>query len=198
MKLQIRIFCVLLFITGILFSGCVSNKKYCDYSFGVLVVDENDFSVPDFTIAVRASEKKGAGIAEKTDSQGMCFFQNSPKQKIHLVGTKNGYTKIDEIVFRKKNGKEILCFKTQCSDYVLQAVLNFYIDGEYMQGLDLLDSLYFDKKTKEYFTVVFYKAVGKLLAGQEEKVLEEIQILKDSGIDESKEYIRELENLFRR
>lgn len=190
-----RIFLMLLILGCFLFFGCQTANNVGISDFAVLVVDENDSAVPGVSVSIGKSRHATSEYSDETDSKGMCVFPKFPNKKVSIVCSKNGYTKIVETNCSMGKGQNIICFKIKSANKILLEVMDLYSKDYFEEGIELLDSILFEKKDKAYYSMIFYKAVGYLMIDDLGNAQKEMKIIKKTGMDETKEYIKKLNEI---
>ena len=146
---------ITLFAAGCRSTKAISNKG--DSSLVILVIDENNRAVKDFSLVLENKKRCGKGT---TNAQGMCSFNGIAKKDFLLNGQKSGYTKLSSVPVKMEQNGEVQCFSVLSEAGVFERVLNYYEQGRFVEGLTLLDTLCVFPDSWSFSAMCLYKAVG--------------------------------------
>lgn len=148
-------FCTLCVLCLTFFVSCAGSPKF-EGSATVtgIIVDESNQPVSGFPVTVSSKIRKfGTSV---TNANGIFFVQNVDSGKIIISGKKEGYAILDcEETFYQRD--EIFCFQISSIDAVLDRVEEKILQEDYEKGIELLKTVYSQKKSPVYDVVQEYK-----------------------------------------
>ncbi|MBO4532674.1 MAG: hypothetical protein J5726_03145 [Treponema sp.] len=166
---------ITLFATGCRSTRAISNRG--DSSIVILVIDENNRAVKDFSVVLENSKHCGNGA---TNTQGMCSFNGIAKKEYLLSGQKNGYTKLSSIPVKLEHMGDVQCFSVLSEDCVFKKVLTLYEQGQFTQGLSLLETLCVIPGSWSYEAMCLYEAVGLIKTNKKREGVITLEKIKTS------------------
>ena len=156
--------------------GCRSSiAESGDASLVILVIDENNRAVKDFSVVVENAVLYGNGT---TNSQGMCSFTGIAKKEFFISGQKNGFTRLSDIPVKMGKNGEVLCFSVWSEAFVFEKVLSFYEQNKFTEGLNLLSTLSIFPDSWSLAALCLYEAVGLMRTGQNREALKTLEKIK--------------------
>ncbi len=177
---KIRIFCVMM---GLLFAagswtGCRSTITGSgDSSLVILVIDENNRAVKDFSVVLENASLYGSGT---TNSQGICSFTGIDKKDYFLSGYKNGFTRLTDIPVKLEKNGDILCFSILSEACVFEKVLSLYEKNKFTEGLSLLRTLNAFPDSWSLAARYLYEVIGLIKTGEKREALKTLEQIKNS------------------
>ena len=140
------------------FSGCKSTPKFSgNANLCIFVIDENNNPVENFQLDLSGEFKNETGI---TNVNGLCMFNSINSGKYTVCGYKNGYEILSDNQIGFSDKGEVFCIQVQSADFVFESILDLYSRNDFQQGIDLLNTIYFDDFNELGAVISFYKAFG--------------------------------------
>ena len=157
---------ILLLLMTFFITGCQSAKSVYgkgDSSLVVLIVDENNLAVGDYSVVLEGGKRSGS---LRTNSQGMCSFTKIGKASYFLSGKKNGYTSLAHIPVQVEKTGSVLCFSVTSEKSVFEKALELYEQDLFIDGLTILDTLCVKPASWSSAALGLYRTVGLLKTNQ--------------------------------
>lgn len=165
---------ILVLVLTFFMTGCQSIKPVNEKgapSLVVLIIDENNQAVEDYSIVLKGVIRSGSF---RTNAQGMCSFTGVKKKSYRLNGQKNGYTSLVNIPLELDKNDNVLCFSVTSEKSVFENALMLYNQNLFIDGLDLLNTLYVKPDSWSAVALGLYKTVGLLKTNQKEEAQNQI------------------------
>ena len=184
---------------NIIFTACKTTQKpEIASNLSILILDENDRAVQDYSITlahIKKNEKQES--LETTNQTGLCVFYDLMPDEYILSGKKSGYTQMPVQPLKLDNNSELYCFRVYSADYIFDYTEQLYDDEQFQKALELLESICTERNPALQNTVSFYKAYGYAKLGQKEKAGLELQKLKefDNPAFETSRYCEAIEKM---
>ena len=186
-----------LFISLILFCGCVSNPHFegkgdlCG-----LVVDEKNQPVKDFVIYCSATDSKFKTISPViTNESGLFVFYDVPSGNYVLSGMKNNYLRITKTEYNFNDRSKIICLQTKTFKSAVSHADELIHLGQPNEACELLNTICCEEKSFEKTIVDLYQFYITSDDSERNLMLEKLKKNGSSEIAFLSEYVEKLEEV---
>ncbi len=119
-----------------------------------LIVDENNSPVKDFVIYCKNELDTRTAL---TDENGMFVVHGVPSGVYKISGQKKNYVKLENAEFLFTDRNKIFCCQVASVEGAFESVEELIIRGEQENASNLLDKLYYDRRTPQEAVVLTYR-----------------------------------------
>ena len=148
-NLRIRFFVL---VVSVFFLSCKTLPKFKgDADLCGLIVDENNAPVKDFVIYCKSNLETNTAL---TDESGMFVIHGVSSDVYTISGKKKNYVMFEDEEFLFTDRSKIFCCQVESIDGAFKTVEEFLLRGEKKKAEELLDGLYYDKKTPQEAVVL--------------------------------------------
>ena len=158
----IKLVCTRMLIPGlfvlfisVIFLSCKTLPKFKgDADLCGLIVDENNAPVKDFVIYCKTNLENNTAL---TDDSGMFVIHGVSSDVYTISGMKKNYAKLENEQFLFTDRSKIFCCQVESIEGAFKTVEEYILRGEKKKAEEVLDSLYYDKKTPQEAVVLVYR-----------------------------------------
>lgn len=158
----IKLVCTRMLIPGlfvlfisVIFLSCKTLPKFKgDADLCGLIVDENNTPVKDFVIYCKTDFETNTAL---TDESGMFVIHGVSSDVYTISGMKKNYVKLEDEQFLFTDRSKIFCCQVESIEGAFKTVEEYILRGEKKKAEEVLDSLYYDKKTPQEAVVLVYR-----------------------------------------
>ena len=158
----IKLVCTRMLIPGlfvlfisVIFLSCKTLPKFKgDADLCGLIVDENNTPVKDFVIYCKTDFETNTAL---TDESGMFVIHGVSSDVYTISGMKKNYAKLENEQFLFTDRSKIFCCQVESIEGAFKTVEEYILRGEKKKAEEVLDSLYYDKKTPQEAVVLVYR-----------------------------------------
>ena len=158
----IKLVCTRMLIPGlfvlfisVIFLSCKTLPKFKgDADLCGLIVDENNTPVKDFVIYCKTDFETNTAL---TDESGMFVIHGVSSDVYTISGMKKNYAKLENEQFLFTDRSKIFCCQVESIEGAFKTVEQYILRGERKKAEEVLDSLYYDKKTPQEAVVLVYR-----------------------------------------
>ena len=138
-----------------IFLSCKTLPKFKgDADLCGLIVDENNTPVKDFVIYCKTDFETNTAL---TDDSGMFVIHGVSSDVYTISGMKKNYAKLENEQFLFTDRSKIFCCQVESIEGAFKTVEEYILRGEKKKAEEVLDSLYYDKKTPQESVVLVYR-----------------------------------------
>lgn len=147
--------CLFVFLISAIFISCKTLPKFKgEADLCGLIVDENNAPVKDFVIYCKTDLETNTAL---TDESGMFVIHGVSSDVYRISGKKKNYALLDGEEFHFTDRSKIFCCQVESIEGAFKTVEQFLIRGEKKKAEQLLDNLYYDKKTPQEGVILVYR-----------------------------------------
>ena len=158
----IKLVCTRMLIPGqfvlfisVIFLSCKTLPKFKgDADLCGLIVDENNTPVKDFVIYCKTDFETNTAL---TDESGMFVIHGISSDVYTISGKKRNYVKLEDEQFLFTDRSKIFCCQVESIEGAFKTIEEYILRGEKKKAEEVLDSLYYDKKTPQEAVVLVYR-----------------------------------------
>lgn len=157
-----------------------------------LIVDENNKPVKEFVIYCKNDLETKSAL---TDESGMFVIHGISSDAYKISGQKKNYVKLENEDFLFTDRSKIFCCQVLSIEGAFKNVEDLLLRGEKKKAEEVLDKLFYDKKTPQDAMVLLYRFFLTEKVGEKKRIASSIRKLgKIEGVDYS-QYAEALEVL---
>ena len=119
-----------------------------------LIVDENNAPVKDFIIYCKSDLETSTAL---TDENGMFSIHGATSGEYKISGIKKNFVKLENTQFLFFDRSKIFCCQVESIDGAFKTVEQLMVRGETKKAEELLDKLFYDKRSPQDAVVLTYR-----------------------------------------
>ena len=147
--------CFFIIFFSVSFISCNTLPKFKgEADLCGLIVDENNTPVKDFVIYCKTDFETNTAL---TDESGMFVIHGISSDVYTISGMKKNYAKLENEQFLFTDRSEIFCCQVESIEGAFKTVEEYILRGERKKAEEVIDSLYYDKKTPQEAVVLVYR-----------------------------------------